>query len=75
MVFYCFCIFSLTFLKRSIAEPDDLSKYDFLSFASINFQNGEACKFSRVPLVEPLLSSGNDEDRMVRFLALHLRTL
>lgn len=50
--------------RRSIAEPDDLSKFDFLSFASINFQNGEACKFSRVPLVEPLLSSGNDEDRM-----------
>jgi len=49
--------------KRSTEEPDDLAKYDFLSFARMNFQNDEACRFTRAPLLSPLLSAENDEDR------------
>ncbi|KAJ7381346.1 Unconventional myosin-VIIa [Desmophyllum pertusum] len=49
--------------KRNIQEPDDLSSYDFLSFAKTKFQNGEICQFTRVPLMSSLLSSDIDDDR------------
>lgn len=50
--------------RRSVSEPEDLSKFDFLNFAETKFQNGEACKFARAPLSAPLLSCDNDDDRM-----------
>lgn len=60
-----------SFLKRSTEEPDDLAKYDFLSFARMNFQNDEACRFTRAPLLSPLLSAENDEDRKVTLPIYH----
>ena len=60
-----FLVNMFSFLKRSTEEPDDLAKYDFLSFARMNFENDEACRFSRAPLLSPLLSAENDEDRKV----------
>ena len=58
-----------------MSEPEDLSKFDFLNFAEIKFQNGETCKFARAPLSTPLLSCDNDDDRMVRFLAFSIMSV
>lgn len=54
----------LNITQRQKIEPDDLSQYDFINFASKNFQNGEMCRFSRTPLLAPLLSIDKEEDRM-----------
>ena len=51
--------------KHDIQEPDNLSGFDFESFAKSNFQNGEIFQFSRVPLMSSLLSTNNVEDRKV----------
>lgn len=51
--------------KQKMQEPDDLSSCDFLSFAKSNFQNGEICQFSRVPLTSSLLHCNNIDDRKV----------
>ena len=67
----CFFVFFI-FLKRSIAEPGDLSQFDFLSFAQANFQNGQVFRFTRAPLLEPLLNSENKEDHMVRIPTIYL---
>jgi len=48
---------------HDIQEPDNLSSFDFQSFAKSNFQNGEIFQFSRVPLMSSLLSTNNVEDR------------
>ncbi|XP_078379190.1 myosin-VIIa-like isoform X1 [Oculina patagonica] len=49
--------------KQNIQEPDNLSSFDFSSFAKSNFQNGEHFQFTRVPLMSSLLSSDKVEDR------------
>lgn len=49
--------------RQKMQEPDDLSSCDFLSFAKSNFQNGEICQFSRVPLTSSLLHCNNIDDR------------
>lgn len=41
--------------RQNVQEPDDLSSFEFLSFAKSNFRNGEICQFSRVPLTSSLL--------------------
>ncbi|XP_074634080.1 myosin-VIIa-like isoform X1 [Acropora palmata] len=43
-------------------EPGILSQFDFFSFAQGNFQNEEMCRFSRTPLLAPLLHNNNKED-------------
>jgi len=49
--------------KHDSQEPDNLTSFDFESFAKSNFQNGEIFQFSRVPLMSSLLSTNNVEDR------------
>jgi len=51
--------------KHDSQEPDNLTSFDFESFAKSNFQNGEIFQFSRVPLMSSLLSTNNVEDRKV----------